>query len=126
MIDFATLEKSKKPNCYLIAPMGLCERAEPDAIAPVFRGAPGALFARVLGVLEQDAQYQDINSDRDGLAVSAVAVTKVFRFKDDIDIAVLPAEEGATLAIYSRSRVGHSDLGKNKKRVTALLASLQN
>lgn len=125
MLDFQTFEKSPKPNCYLVAPAGLCENAEPDEAAPVFAEPPAALFLRVTTLLGDDPQYKDIETDEEVLRLSAVAVTKVLKFKDDVDIAVLPAGEGSTLAIYSRSRVGYSDLGKNKKRVEALLATLK-
>ena len=49
------------------------------------------------------------------------------RFKDDVDILVLPVEghdHQSTLAIYSGSRLGYSDLGTNGKRVNALLTAL--
>jgi len=48
------------------------------------------------------------------------------KYKDDIDIAVLETNDGSTVAIYSRSRVGHSDLGKNRKRVEALIDTLSS
>ena len=49
------------------------------------------------------------------------------RFKDDIDIQIIPAQ-GETaetqIAIYSRSRIGYSDLGANRKRVAELIHKL--
>ena len=51
------------------------------------------------------------------------------RYKDDISILVLPArgeESGSELAIYSRSRVGYSDMGANRKRVLGLLKRLKD
>ena len=56
-----------------------------------------------------------------------IAVTRLLRFKDDIDILVLPVAEHdhqSTLVVYSRSRIGYSDLGTNGKRVNALLSAL--
>jgi uncharacterized protein (DUF1499 family) len=38
---------------------------------------------------------------------------------------VFPAGEGSTLAIYSRSLIGRSDLGVNRARVTRWLAALE-
>jgi len=42
----------------------------------------------------------------------------IFRFPDTITVQVFPQTEGgSTLAIYSRSNYGRSDLGVNKARV---------
>ena len=60
--------------------------------------------------------------------IHAVATTKLMRYKDDIDILILPGDpekaRESRLAIYSRSRIGHSDLGANRKRVTFMLDCL--
>ena len=54
-----------------------------------------------------------------------IAKTALLGFKDDVDIEIIPIDENATtLAIYSRSRVGYSDLGANQKRVEELIAQL--
>lgn len=124
-LDFTTLEKSPKPNCWLVAPEGLCQKAEPDASAPVYTTEPEALFLAVRSVIDRDPQYREPTLYEADLALHVVAVTKVFRFKDDMDVKVLPTDGGATLAIYSRSRLGYSDLGKNEKRVEGFLAAVR-
>ena len=52
----------------------------------------------------------------------AIFESKFLRFKDDFE--VLQIQD--TLWIRSSSRIGYSDFGKNKKRVTELLQYLQN
>ena len=40
------------------------------------------------------------------------------RYPDTVDVLVLPAEGGrSTVAIYSRSQIGRSDLGANLARI---------
>ena len=47
------------------------------------------------------------------------------RFPDYISVRALPAgDKRATLAVFSRSRYGASDLGVNAKRVSAWLAAI--
>lgn len=57
--------------------------------------------------------------ERSSELVRAVFTTKIFRFKDDVTFAVDP--ENKQLHFRSASRVGHSDLGANRKRLVALL-----
>jgi uncharacterized protein (DUF1499 family) len=63
--------------------------------------------------------------ETDGRRISYVTTIPVVGFKDDVDIEVLSTETGSTLAIFSRSRVGYSDLGVNRKRVQKLLSALE-
>ena len=50
--------------------------------------------------------------------------TRLMRYPDVIDAAVLAAESGATLALWSRSLVGRKDFGVNHARLTRWLAAL--
>lgn len=53
------------------------------------------------------------------------AVFRVFFFKDDFDLAVLPHADGAVLYLRSASRVGQGDLGVNARRVKRFWKALQ-
>lgn len=123
-IDFGHLKRSDTPNDYLVAPADLTP-ARPDRIAPVYDLTPAALFAKVTMLLEMDKSYHEIETDAELLAIKAVAVTPILRFRDDVNIRVVAAEGGASLAIYSRSRIGMGDMGTNRKRVDALLRRLE-
>jgi uncharacterized protein (DUF1499 family) len=53
------------------------------------------------------------------------AKTPVLQFPDTITVWFIPVSlTRSTLAIYSRSHYGHSDLGANKKRIDAWLDEL--
>ncbi len=45
-------------------------------------------------------------------------------FKDDVAVAVDTTEQGSRLHVRSASRVGHSDLGVNARRVDRLLQTV--
>ena len=87
-----------------------CERTartySVDASA-LFAAAQRGLDA--LGPLELQVQPED----RRASAVYRVALL----FKDDVDVAVESSPDGSTLHVRSASRVGHSDLGVNRRRV---------
>lgn len=61
-------------------------------------------------------------TERTDTTVTSVFTSRLFRFKDDV-VFVYDAAAGE-LHFRSASRVGKSDLGVNRKRVTALLADL--
>ena len=47
-------------------------------------------------------------------------------FKDDVDVAVRTRDDGGSvLYVRSASRVGHSDLGVNRRRVRNLLETME-
>ena len=50
--------------------------------------------------------------------IRAVATTRILRFKDDVEF-LLDRETG-TIQVRSASRIGYSDLGKNRKRMDAI------
>jgi uncharacterized protein (DUF1499 family) len=53
----------------------------------------------------------------------AEATSRLFRFVDDVELAL--ASDGRRIDVRSASRVGYSDLGVNRKRVEALRAALR-
>lgn len=55
--------------------------------------------------------------------VDAVFTSLIFRFKDDVSFLVDPAD--GVIHMRSASRVGHSDLGANRKRLDGLVPRIQ-
>ncbi|MDX2235743.1 MAG: DUF1499 domain-containing protein [Hyphomonadaceae bacterium] len=122
MIDFSTLERPASPNTYLVCTPELCRAARADEPAPVF----AVPLETVRLALKDIAPTIAFTPCAQGLCGSFVAQTRLLRFKDDVDVLLAPTASGGTqVAIYSRSRVGYSDLGANRKRVQALLAKLR-
>ena len=117
-VDFAELSRTGKPNDYLLCPPDLC--ADADAPAPVFEASGETLLEATLALVAEDVVGEE------GFAFRYVARTKLMRFPDTVSIRIIPlGETQSTLAIYSRSLIGHSDLGANRTRVEALIARLQ-
>ena len=121
-INFKSLKRPPKPNTCLAAPENHCLAAEPDFAAPEFLLTPRGLFSKLSEVVAAERSWSKVESDAEALRLKFVATTGLMRFKDDVDIEIIPLDEGrATFAIYSRSRVGYSDLGANRKRVGKLI-----
>ena len=62
-------------------------------------------------------------TDRTETRIDAVFVTLICRFKDDVSFLV--DTDAKKIHFRSASRVGHSDLGANRKRLAALLPQIQ-
>jgi uncharacterized protein (DUF1499 family) len=127
MIDFAALKRPASPNTYLVAPPGLCANATPDQDAPVFAAPAERVRDAFLRLMRGQARVSEGPANTDPLAYDFVETTPLMRFKDDISVRFLPLDGGrSTLAIYSRSRLGYSDMGTNRKRITGWLAALHS
>ena len=121
-ISFKSLKRPPKPNTCLAAPENHCLAAEPDFAPPVMAMTGRGLYSRLSEIIASEKRWGSIEADPEALRLKFVATTGLMRFKDDVDIEVIPVDEDkATFAIYSRSRVGYSDLGANRKRVRDLI-----
>jgi uncharacterized protein (DUF1499 family) len=126
MIDFATLTLPASPNTYLIAPPGLCRAATPHEAAPVFAQDAPAVRAAFAKVAMGEPRVTAEGRDDAGLADDYVQRSALMRFPDTISVRFIPLEAGgSTLALYSRSKVGYSDMGVNKKRVQRWMTLLK-
>ncbi|MEM6641201.1 MAG: DUF1499 domain-containing protein [Pseudomonadota bacterium] len=105
-----------KPNCR-------CSDADDDthAIAPYrIVGEPAVAWAALATWLSAEPRI-DLKERRDNY-LYAVATTRLLRFKDDVEFH-LRADQGV-IAVRSASRVGHSDLGANRKRLERIRQAL--
>ena len=121
-LNFKSLKRPPKPNTCLVAPENHCLAAEPDFEPPVLPLTPRGLFSKLNELIAEDRKWGALQADAEQMRLKFVATTGLMRFKDDIDIEIIPVDDGhATMAIYSRSRVGYSDFGTNRKRVKDLI-----
>jgi uncharacterized protein (DUF1499 family) len=125
-IDFRTLQRTARPNQYLVCPPGLCQAA-PDAESPVYHLPVATLRERWLAMIARQPRVQQVAVDADQGQYDFIQRSRLLRFPDTITVRFIPrSATQSTLAIYSRSHYGSSDLGVNRRRVTAWLAALQH
>lgn len=105
------------PNCVSSAD----ERNDDHFIEPIqVRGNPAEAWSALKAILDEDRSFRiAASNDR---YLRAVATTRILRFKDDVEF-LLDAEQG-TIGMRSASRVGYSDLGKNRKRMEDIRSRL--
>ena len=125
-VDWSRLTRHETPNDALVCPPGYCPNAKPDAEPKTYSMAPSELLERLTRIAfaepSTSALYCGTDCDR---TARILQHTRLMRFPDTIDIAVLPVVENqSTLAIYSRSLVGRGDLGVNRARIERWLAKL--
>lgn len=128
-VDWATLTRSPTPNDALICPAGYCPRARPDREPPTYALEPSAVLARLRETVRAEAHTVELPNLGGDRTARFIQYTPLMRYPDTIDIAVIPvangsAAGGTTLALYSRSLIGHGDFGVNRARLDRWLAAL--
>lgn len=102
------------PNC-----VNSQQEGDPHGIEPLrFEDEPREAFARLVALLEATPRVQVTERADDYLRTEFT--TGLMRFVDDVEFLLLPEQK--LIHVRSASRVGHSDLGANRKRVEALRA----
>jgi uncharacterized protein (DUF1499 family) len=125
-IDFHQLSLPKTPNFYLICPPNFCN-AHANQYSPEFNVNVKELESRSLSLIAQQPRVNLISSQAAKHQYQFVQRSLIFRFPDYIDVQFIPvSQDKSTLAMFSRSKYGHSDLGVNKKRLQKWLELLTN
>lgn len=124
-VDFAALRLTRKPNQYLVCPKDLCS-AQAHGESPVFSIPVDDLIEKWDAMIARQKRVKFVYGQSEPRQREYVARTFLMRFPDIITVRFLPLSEGrSSLAVYSRSVYGHSDFGKNRKRIDAWLTELQ-
>ena len=125
MPDFATLVLHEKPNQYLALPPGFASAAVPHGQSPVFDLPVAELERRALGVIGVQPRVIAVASNPAGRQYAFVQRSALMRFPDTVTVRFLDLGDGrSSIALYSRSKVGHSDLGANEARAGAWLKAV--
>lgn len=124
-VDFAALRLAANPNQYLICPAGLCAATQ-QALSPVFDIPAGRLREHWQAVVAAQPRVELLAEYEDGMQIDYVQRSARFRFPDIVTVRFLPVPPAqSTIAVYSRSLYGKSDLGVNRARVEAWVDRLR-
>lgn len=106
------------PNCVSTqaGPSDRIHRIEPLA----FTCDPTTAMEAIIGALEALPRCRV--RERDEVRVRAVVTSRLWRFKDDVEVVI--DEEDRVIHLRSASRVGKGDLGVNRRRAEELLARI--
>jgi uncharacterized protein (DUF1499 family) len=122
-VEFATLRPRATPNAALICPRDICPQAQADAEPPVFPVPSARLRSLVseVALSEPGTSLLDRGPQQDRYLVR----TRFMRFPDTVVVQVFDrGQDASTLALYSRSQVGRSDFGVNRRRIERWMARI--
>ncbi len=102
------------PNCVSSRSTHAARRVEPLA----FEGPPEAALRRLGDLVEALPRTRIVAAE--GFYLHAECTSLLFRFVDDLELLV--DEDASVVHVRSASRVGHSDLGVNRRRIEGLRA----
>lgn len=121
--NFKTFKRNDKPNSYLVCPNDYCH-TQVDRISPVYPVSVTTLESAWKKMISNQPRTTLVGHNDD--TYQYIQRSLIFRFPDYINIKFIPlGSDKSTLAIYSHSVYGYSDMGVNKKRIENWLVQLQ-
>lgn len=121
-IDFARLVLPPSPNTWLMAPAGWV--AGQHATTPPLAVPPATAWAALRALGDGEPRCWKLAEWPDRQQVQWVVRTRLANFPDIVAGQIVALPEGAGLILYSRSLIGWSDFGVNRRRLEAWQAAL--
>jgi hypothetical protein len=125
-VDPTTSDNPSTPNWYRLVPDGaeVARDADRDGVAPEFDVPVADLAAAFDFVARADDRVDVLAGSAESEYVTYVQRSALFAFPDYVSVRFVESGDGgSTVAIFSRSRFGKSDLGVNEKRVDRWVAA---
>ncbi|MEM8570914.1 MAG: DUF1499 domain-containing protein [Pseudomonadota bacterium] len=125
-VDPREAPSTGKPNEFRMHPDAV---AQPSRVAPSpeFPVTPSALALALDAVALSEPRTKRIAGNPSDLAMTYVQRSAVMGFPDYISVQVLPGgADTASIAVFSRSRFGYSDMGVNEARIELWLEALSD
>lgn len=123
-VDFKSLQLTNPANQYLVCPEGYCA-ARAQAVAPKFSVPAERLQEAWFEMIAEQPATTVLTRDEPARQFDIETLTPLVGFPDTVTVRFIELGDGlSSLAIYSRSHYGRSDLGANKKRMDRWLEQL--
>jgi hypothetical protein len=124
-VDPLVAPTSGRANAWWVVTDGLGVES-PDGRAPSYATSAVDLARSIEAFFLAQPSTSILAGSADHLWSTYVQRSRLFGFPDYISLRVVELDDGGSgIAVWSRSRYGHSDLGVNRGRVEKLLAALQ-
>jgi uncharacterized protein (DUF1499 family) len=126
--DFDQPTRTGKMNDALACPANSagCLQAGYDRAIPLFAVDGPTLYAAARARVAALPWVEVVEDAGDRLVFRAVVRTPVFGFPDTLSFRVREVEPGrSALWLYSRSQIGHADLGTNERRLRQIIRALR-
>lgn len=125
-----TLERTGKPNDALLGPEDALAIPS-DAPTPVFAVPPDELFDTLVARIDIAEDIQWVERDTENLYARGITTSPLMQFPDTNHIWVVPVGDNephteSTLVLYSAAQLGQSDMGKNRERMNAWVALIDD
>ena len=117
-VEFATLQKTPRPNQVLLCPADVCQAETPDMMPPIYAVPVDKLRDAFRQIIDQEPHAEQVAVNADHRTERYVIRTNLMRFPDTVCVKFIDlGNDTSTLAIYSQAQIGYSDRGVNKARV---------
>lgn len=118
--------RTGKPNDALACPPGACPDVGTVMETHLFAVDAPVLYAAVREEMMDAFRVRMVEEDPRRGHLRAVVFTPLLRLPDTLTAEVRSAAPGrSSLYLYSRSKIGHADLGTNEERLKTLLRHLR-
>ena len=121
-VDPLVVARTGKPNDFLVAPEGAA--AQSDLVSEIWPMTPAELMARIDAIALAEPRTDRIAGEPGEPWATYVQRSRLFGFPDYVSVRAVEAPGGSALAVWSRARFGHGDMGVNRARVERWLAAL--
>ncbi|MEP2980721.1 MAG: hypothetical protein ABJO86_14615 [Lentilitoribacter sp.] len=126
IVEIANVQKTRKPNQYLVCPEAFCEE-KIDRASPVFNAPVDKIRQILASIAGGDANFTKVNADTAGMREKYIMRSPFWKFPNLISVEYIPLEnDQSTLAIYAQAQLGQSDLNANKAFIDQLLSEISS